>query len=141
MSIKPIIQGRNFIETLILSLTQYEISTPSLEVKESVTKKLEEEICALSYSIPFIKNFYHQTIYKIIEEMFPDIAKPEFKTCFAYDEVLDWARRHRTEIFKERNEILTIRDVERELRALTIKIIRTAIMAVVYKSSLVSVKA
>ena len=140
MSQKPIIQGRNFIETLILSMTQYELTNPGLETQELITRKLEEELCALSYSTPFIKNFYHETIKKLLTELYPDLPLPSFKSCFAFDDVLEWMNKHMDIILKEKSELITLRDAEKQVRQRCIHVVRTAIKATFYKAALVSVK-
>ena len=137
---KPIIVGRNFIETLILTLTQYELVNPNIEVRERVTQRLEEELCALGYSIPFVVNSYRQTVARIIEQQFPDLPKPDLKGCFLYEQVLTWLNRHRVQIFEKQIEVLHLRDVDLKIKMIAVRIIRSAIMSVLYKCAIVSVK-
>jgi len=138
---RAIIHGRNFVETLILSLTQYEMINPSIEVREFVTVKLEEELCALSYSIPMLANIYREVVSDILNDLYPDLPRPELRGCFIYEQLLEWLRAHYHHILGERGDFMPERDVERELRRIAIKVIRSAIMAALYKSSMVSTKA
>lgn len=138
---RAIIHGRNFVETLILSLTQYEMINPSIEVREYVTTKLEEELCGLSYSIPMIANIYREVVAKIVNELYPELPRPELRGCFLYDQLLEWLRAHYHHVLGERSDFMPERDIERELRRIAVKVIRTAIMAALYKCSMVSIKA
>lgn len=141
MAQRPIIHGRNMVETLILTYAQFELVTPSLEVREFVAQRLEEELCALGYSFPVLGRTYRDTVTKILSEMFPELPAPELRGCFLYDQVLDWLRSHKTRVLRRSPELMPRRDVERELRGIAIRVIRTAVMATLYGSAMASVSA
>jgi len=141
MSLRPIIHGRNFVETLILTLTQYELVSPTLEVREFVTQRLEEELCGLAYSYPIIRNIYKATVLEILKEMFPELPSPELHGCFIYEKVLEWLKNHQHHILGPRAEFMPEPDVEKELRRIAIKVVRTAVMSAFYRCSMVSLRA
>ena len=141
MSQKPIIHGRNMVETLVLTYAQFELVSPSLEVREFVCQRLEEELCALSYSFPTLSRTYRETVARILGEMYPELPKPDLKGCFLYEQVVEWLKNHSYKIMKRNPELLPRRDVEREIRTTAIKVVRTAVMAALYGSAMVSVSA
>ena len=73
--------------------------------------------------------------------MFPELPAPELRGCFLYDQVLDWLRSHKTRVLRRSPELMPRRDVERELRGIAIRVIRTAVMATLYGSAMASVSA
>jgi hypothetical protein len=137
---RPIIHGRNFIETLLLTLMHFELEHPSLEVEEYTARRLEEELCSVSYSIVVVRNFYHEMIRRMLSELYPDLPQPEFKSCFAMEEVMSWLSRNTRTILKEKSDLVTIRDAERHVKQLGVRIIRTALKAALYKAGMISVK-
>jgi len=135
-----IVLGRNFIESLVLTLIKHEINNPMLEVREAVTLELEEELCGLSYAFPPIINIYRESVTKVIKDMFPDIVLPDLKGCFLYEQVKRWIHMHRAEILERKGELMHLKDVERQERNLAIRIIRAAIMATLYKIGVVPIR-
>jgi len=136
----PMILGRNFIETLVLTLISHELTSPNLEVSELITTKLEEELCSLSFSMPMITNMYREATLKVIEELMPDVPKPDLKGCFMFEQVKNWLYVNRHIVLEKRSELLHVKDIDRQLRYLSTKISRTAIMSVFYKCSLLTIK-
>jgi len=134
-----LIVGRNFIETLILTAMQLELVAPSLELSESVVMRLEEELCAVAYSMPIIKQVYHRTILDIVGEMFPDLPKPDIKYCFAYETLKQWLLQHVGIVMGEKIKYMHTKDVDSWIRRTAIRICRTAIMSVFYKTSIVMI--
>jgi len=135
-----IVLGRNFIESLVLTLIKHEINNPSVEVREAVTTELEEELCGLSYAIPFIANIYRESVIRIIRDLFPDIALPDLRGCFIYEQVKQWIFAHRFEILEKRGELMHVKDIERQVKSLAIRITRSAIMSTLYKAGIVPIR-
>ncbi len=136
-----LIHGRNYIETLLLTFTQYELMNRSLDVMEFIVKRLEEEIVALSYAIPYIRNLYRDYVRNLLEKEFRDLPLPDLdESDYLYDQVLGWMYRHAKQILGSRYNALTESERRNNLRALCVRIVRTALMATLYKCGLVSIK-
>ena len=134
-----LIHGKNYVETLLLTLTQFEMMNPKLDVREYIVKRLEEEVVALSRAIPYIKNIYRDFVKEILEKEFRDIPLPDLtQSDYLYDIVLDWMKRNAQYILREAYFVMYPTQREERLREQAIRIVRTALMATLYKCGIVS---
>ncbi len=134
-----LIHGKNYVETLLLTLTQFEMMNPKLDVREYIVKRLEEEVVALSRAIPYIKNIYRDFVKEILEKEFRDIPLPDLtQSDYLYDIVLDWMKRNARYILREAYFVMYPTQREERLREQAIRIVRTALMATLYKCGIVS---
>lgn len=67
---RSIVIGRNYIETLILTLTKIEFMSPTTDMLIRIVLRLEDEICALSSIIPEAKTLYQSTFKNMVKEYF-----------------------------------------------------------------------
>ena len=136
---RPLIYGRNFVETLVLTLLYYELQQPDLPVREYIVMRLEEELCSLAMMNPQLEVYYREAVAGILDEMYPELPKPEFRGCFAYERVKAWLRGHEEKILEIERDLIEFRDVERRVREVAVRIIRTAILGVLHKVGVLSV--
>ncbi len=138
---KPLIQGRTYIETLLLTMTAMEMVNPSLDTREFIAKRLEEELCSIASGMKFLAAMYKKMVYDKIEEELGDIAKPDLDGCFIYDQLYNWARSNRRYIIGKKSEILRAEDADAMIKTVITRIVRSSIMGVFYSSGFISVKA
>lgn len=134
-----LVTGRNYIETLILTLTQLEFTAGlDMDSKLAVILRLEEELCALSMSHRILRNTYHSALLELIREEYPNLPPPEFKSCFASRALREWIDMHSSVIFGGSihfGSAATLREGEKALLA---RLLRTAIMATFYSAGIIS---
>ncbi len=135
-----LVLGKNFIETLILTLTQMELfEGADLDFKLAVTRKLEEELCAMSHVSHMLKNTYHEALLNLISEEFPDLPKPKLRSCFASRELEQWIDAYTDKIFSAELGFETTETIEVKKKELLIRLLRTAIMSAFYATGSVSI--
>jgi len=88
--IPRLVMGRNFIETIILTLEQYVLRNPGLDSETYRAQRLEAEVCRFAGAYPVVERFYHDYIYERLEKEFPDLPRPEFRSCRVYSTLYDW---------------------------------------------------
>ena len=138
---KPLIQGRTYIETLLLTMTAMEMVNQSLDMREFIAKRLEEELCSIASGMKFLASMYKQMVYEKIEEELGDIAKPDIDGCFIYDQLYNWARANRRYIIGKKSDIIRLEDADAMIKTIVTRIVRSSIMGVFYSSGFISVKA
>jgi len=134
-----LVYGRNFIETLVLTLLHYELQQPDLGVREYIVLKLEEELCGLSFAMPQIAQLYREAVAEILDETYPELPKPEFRGCFAYEKVKAWLRNHEDRILEAERDLVEFKDADRRIKEIAVRITRTAILGVLHKAGVLSV--
>lgn len=67
---RGIVVGRNYIETLVLTLTKIEFTAPSTDILVRIVLRLEDEVCALSSVVPEAKAIYLETFRRMLKEYF-----------------------------------------------------------------------
>ena len=138
---KPLIQGRTYIETLLLTMTALEMVNPSLDTREFIAKRLEEELCSIASGMKFLVSMYKNLVYEKIEEELGDIAKPDLQGCFIYDQLYNWARANRRYIIGKKSDIIRVEDADAMIKTVITRIVRSSVMGVFYSSGFISVKA
>lgn len=134
-----LILGRNYIESLLLTLTQLEFSIgATLEDRLEYILRLEEEICALSMGSRVVRNEYHKALKELLGEEFPDLPKPTFRTCFASKALREWIDTYSEKIFGSTIYLGDSSSIEKGKRELLARLLRTAIMAALYNTGIVS---
>jgi len=132
-----IILGRNFVESLVLTLISIEFSAPpTLEHQESIVRRLEEEIVAIGTSLPLALNTYRDIVVAILKEEFPDLIPPEEQLkskAYLFDVVAQWIDANLHHILGDQVRVMHPRDRVRFVKKKTIQIIRTAVQATLYK--------
>jgi len=134
-----IITGRNYVETLILTLMAIEMENPTLEARESITRRLEEELCSISSGMRFMKNMYKKLVYEKIEDEFKDVAKPDLDGCFLYEQVLNWIKENKNVLLGKKSIYMSKYDVDRAVREIALRIIRTSVMGAFYIGGFIGV--
>ena len=126
--------GRNFVETVILTFIKMEMAHPDVKVAERVIRWLEDEVvCALGLANPVVSNVYREMTLKIIDEMFPDLPKPELTGCFIYDQVMLWVDKYWNEIYPKFYQSVKPHERDTQVMNIAIRIIRRALFATLYK--------
>ncbi len=134
---RALLYGRNYIETLVLTLTNYELLNPSLDVQEYITKRLEYELQAIALSYPYIAKIYKEYVLRRFRETYPDIPEPNITNMNVYNTILDHLRKHKKTIIKNPRS-LRPGDLDKKLKQLTIDIVKPSILAVLYKARFLS---
>ncbi len=135
-----LVLGRNYVETLVLTFEQFQLFMPTLDVAEYIVKRLEETLCSIAYTLPYIKNVYHNKIMTILGEMFPDLPRPDFKSCFAYDTLVNWMKNNKNDIMKmSEMGLIPFEEMENKIKEMTIHIIRTAVISTLIETGIISI--
>ena len=135
-----LILGKNYVETLILTFEQFLLQNPGdLGLQEYIVKKLERVLCSIAYTVPHIRNVYHSKVREILGEMFPDLPKPDFKTCFVLGTLVEWMRSNRGDIIKMSElGVISMDEVNEKIRESAIDIIQTAIFSTLIEASIIN---
>lgn len=92
-----ILVGRNYIETLLLTLTRVEFTYTSTDTLVRIVLRLEDEVCALSTIMEEVKQVYGNTFKAMIKEYFgKDLPLPSnlFERCNIVYNVLEYLSRN-----------------------------------------------
>jgi len=133
-----IILGRNYIETLLLTLTQFEIAYPNIQ--EYIVKRLQYEIEGLSLSYPSILKIYHKNVIKRFKDTYQDIPVPELRSFDVYDQIVEHLKKYKSKILPKRASIHP-EEAEKKIREVACRIIRSAIHATLYETGIIKVSA
>ena len=131
-----LILGRNYIETLILTMTQFELVAGSEKLEEFVVRRLEQELCARALVIQAIGNEYRKSLVKLLKMHYPDIPEPPLQGCFLIDQLYDYIIKNPHAFFGDVSATRRT-DVERAARRISIKFARSAIMAALFSAGMV----
>ncbi len=138
-----LVLGRNFIESMILTLLAIEFSSPpTLEQQEAIARRMETEVAAIATWIPSAQAEYVNNVIKILRREFPMLRPPERefrKKLYLFDEVFNWIMRNLHNILGDQVRVMHPRDKERFAKIKTITIIRTAVQATLYKMGFLTV--
>lgn len=102
---RGLVLGRTYIETLILTLTEREIEAVEPDELIRIARRLEDEVCALSISMPFIKTLYANALTTLVKEMFgKDLVLPPelFDRCMIIDGLLEYLTQNPNLVLKSR---------------------------------------
>jgi len=133
-----IVYGRNYVETLVLTLVQFELANP--DGSDIVVAKLEEELCSLAMVNPQLEVYYREAIARLLDEMFPELPKPNLRGCFQLEAVRRWLRANKHQILEAEKDMLKAQDVEKYLRSIAHKIVRTAVLGTLYKTGILTAR-
>ena len=131
-----IIPGRNYIETLLLTLTQIELLYPNLE--EYIVKRLQYEIEGLSLAYPNILNIYKKNVIDRFKEEFKDIPVPALRKYSIYEQLVEHLLKYKYKILGK-NTVIHPEEAEKKIREVCIRIVRAAIHATLYEAGLIKV--
>lgn len=134
---RALLYGRNYIETLVLTLTNYELLNPSLDVQEYITKRLEYELQAIALSYPYIAKIYKEYVLRRFRETYPEIPEPNITNMNVYNTILDHLHKHKKSVIKNPRG-LRPGDLDKKLKQLAIDIVKPSILAVLYKARFLS---
>ena len=134
---RALVYGRNYVETLVLTLTNYELLNPSIDVQEYITKRLEYELQAISLSYPYIARIYREYVIKRFKDTYPELPEPNITSTNIYDTIKDHLRKYRRQIIKNPRSIRP-GDLDKLIRQRTIDIVKPSIIAVLYKARFLS---
>jgi len=136
---RRIVKGQSFIETVVLTLLQYELNNlGNRDVHLYVTNQFENLVCSLSEVYPYVGEAYRSILRSLLEREFPELPRPEFRGCILYDQLLEWMRVHADKVLGGRAEFMPERDVERELSWLAMRFIRSAVLATLHEINALS---
>jgi len=130
--------GRNYVETLVLTLIQHELSNP--DTGDLVVAKLEEELCSLAMVNPQLEVHYREAITRLMDEMYPELPKPNLRGCFQLEAVKRWLRTQKRYILEAEKDILRVQDVEKYIKAIAHKIVKTAVLGTLYKTGILTAR-
>ncbi len=127
--------GRNYIETLLIMLTHYELANPDPRIIEIILQRLEEHVCAVGLSQPYIIRNYRDHIRTMVSKMYPDLPVPELKDewCFICSYIESW-------LYENMEKIVESRHPEKarlEIKIQVNRICRAALLAALYDAALI----
>ena len=138
----PFIGGRNFIESIVYSLTyieyQYRLETRR-ESLAFLVSELERQLCGLARAVPQIKNIYHEYVRETLEENYTDYPLPELgPQCNVRGLLIEWFRNNKNRMFKDMIGIISPERLDREIESRVDTILHQAIMGSLYKAGVLS---
>jgi len=133
---KQIVYGSNYIETLILTLTNLELSNPRLYYY--TTKRLEEELLAMGIAYKQILNTYKKYVIENFKSKFPQLPLPELKRDSYLEEIIEHLRKHQHRVI-ENIETWSEKEIESKILQLALSIVRPSILATFYKIGVIKV--
>lgn len=139
MSEERIIIGRNYIETLLLTLTKIEFSSPTIDTLIRIVLRVEDEICGLSMVMDEVKNVYTKTFKKMIKEYFgKDLPLPDtlFERCNVIQGALEYLLKNPS-VAVEGKYLTSV--AEEKIKTTVARIGRATIFATLYSLGLIKV--
>jgi hypothetical protein len=126
----------SYIETLILTLTNVELSVPGSS--EYVASRLELELEALSLYMPSVRKLYTEFIRKYFSERFKDVAPPNIEAFGAIDALTDYILDKFVVLFpKLRN--MHPSDKKNYARSVAVRIVKASALATLYAVGLIRI--
>ncbi|RLG67000.1 hypothetical protein DRN93_05280 [archaeon] len=132
-----LVLGRNYVETLILTYEQFQLLSPGLDIQEYIVVRLEELLCSIAYTSPHIKNIYHRKIWNILQEQYPDLPRPDLKSCFAYNRVKKWLDDNKKYVVETDLSLATMDTIQEYILKTAIQIIRTAVISTLMETGVI----
>ncbi|MEM1913973.1 MAG: hypothetical protein QW067_12605 [Thermofilaceae archaeon] len=139
MSEERIVIGRNYIETLLLTLTKIEFTSPSVDVLVRIVVRLEDEVCGLSTLMEDVRNVYTRTFKKMLKEYFgKDLPLPDslFEKCNVVQNALDYLLKN-PNVAVEGRYLTSV--AEEKIKTTVARIGRASIFATLYSLGLIKV--
>lgn len=135
-----ILIGRTYIETLILTLTQFEFLQPDPDLMIRIAERLEIEVCALSTIMNSVKTYYANSLKQLIKEVFgKDISLPTdmFNKCMIVESLMNYLISNPDIVFDTR---LTTTDASNKIKNMVARIAISAIHSAFYQSKLIRIE-
>ena len=134
--------GRNYVETLVLSLMNLEYqslgSGRESEVAVYVARTLEEAVCSLGYVDEFVRTTYVKSLQRVFKGMFPDIPEPSWDSCYNFEKLVEHLWDYRGRVLGVSPDLLTRSEKTRKIAPLAAKVVRTAVIGTFAKLGLIT---
>jgi len=138
----PFLGGRNFIESIVYTLTYLEFQRRLDTGRENLSflvAELERQLCGLARALPQLKKIYHSMVRAALEERFRDYPLPELgPSCGVRELLLDWMRKNKRQLFKDRVSVVHPESVDEEIVRAVNAILHQSIMGALYAAGVLS---
>jgi|GEM_PF-5697702 len=134
--------GRNFIESLVYTLTYIEFQA-RLETRRQnlafLVAELERQLCGLARAIPQVKKIYHDYVRETLREYYKDYPLPQLgPSCMVRDVIIEWFKANESLIFRDELAVEPSEVVAREIERIADNILHQSIMGALYKAGVIS---
>lgn len=138
----PFLGGRNYIESIVYTLTYLGFQARLATGRENLTfivVELERQLCGLARAIPQVKVIYHEYVKETLREAFRDYPLPELgPACPVRDTLLSWMDENKDKIFGDELDVVSPDIIRKRVQATVDAILHQAIMGTLYKAGVLT---
>jgi len=138
----PYLGGRNFIESIVYTLTYLEFQNRLETGRENIgflVQELERQLCGLARAMPQIKQIYHAYVGEALREAFKDYPLPELGSqCQIRHILYQWFTQNLRKLFPREISLVHPEELKRKAQHKADTILYEAIMGALYKSGVIS---
>ena len=138
----PFLGGRNFIESIVYTLTYIEFQARLDYRRENLSflvVELERQLCGLARAVPQIKKIYHSYVRETLKEMYKNYPLPSLgPACPVRDLLIEWMSREKEKLLGINLDLVSEEQANRQVQAIVDSILHQAIMGTLYKAGVLS---